>query len=76
MISSSLAICHPCMILQSQLSWKLVLSHVAVASRTVTLVKCAYALRAIITQGDDVLIDHTLHYDPDFAQGTRLLALF
>ncbi len=74
MTGSSCAIRRPWTILDGRLSWKLMLSHVAVALLTLTLVICAYAIRAIVLHGDDILLGHTVRYDPDFAQSTRLLA--
>jgi len=71
---SSCAIRRLWTILDSRLSWKLMFAHVAVALLTLTLVICAYAIRAIVLHRDDILLGQTVRYDPDFAQSTRLLA--
>ncbi len=55
----------------SRLSRQLLLSHLAVAFLTLSLVVATYGAIALFTRGDELL--RQTPYDPDFAQGTRLL---
>ncbi len=59
--------------LTGQLRRQLLLSHLAVAFTTLALVVVAYGVIASVTRGAG-LLGSSVAYDPDFAQGTRLLA--
>ncbi|MCX7623734.1 MAG: HAMP domain-containing sensor histidine kinase [Thermomicrobium sp.] len=62
-----------CRSVTGSLRRQLVVSHLAVAFLTLVLVVGAYAAIAFVTRGAE-LLSQRVTYDPDFAQGTRLLA--
>ncbi len=59
---------------RTRLRWKLAASHSVVALATVALVMTIYVTIALLARGNAILSEPRAAYDPDFAQGTRLLA--
>ncbi|MCX2727154.1 ATP-binding protein [Thermomicrobium sp. 4228-Ro] len=63
----------PHRLLTGRLSRTLLVSHLAVAFLTLVLVVVTYVVIAVLTRGDE-LLNTGITYDPDFANGTRLIA--